>query len=273
MNRSQYLASPPVRDFIDWAMPLVTGEWGLTQSWSSSRPTPVSFSCNSLYEAYEKYEWDDLGLDDTVSHLDGSKTVLRDTTSRAVPTDEDNKRFLAAAKEVVRWGGIRWLESSLDDLGADALERFKANARLLDPESADTDNMNMITLIGSGYSKIYACILNDFPIYDSRVACALTYLIWLFCRDKALDEVPIQLRLGVPADIGDKGRRPRGFPNATSSPRLYAESNLKAAWLLGELSRHGPFDALPSERRVMAIQSALFMIGYEPLTEDSIRKA
>ena len=280
MNRSDYLENLHVRDFIDWATPLVTGEWGLTQSWSSSRPAPVDFSCKSLYEAYEKYEWGGLDFNDTVRHLNRLGVELRNTTSRGIPGDQDKERFLVAAKEVVHWGGIhrlkRSLDDSLDDLDTRALQQFKANARLLDPESADTDSISRVTLMGSGYSKIYACILDDFPMYDSRVACALTSLVWLFCREKALDEAPAQLKLGVPP-FRTQERNPYQFPKIYAGTphgrRKHAESNLKAAWLLGELSGRGQFADLPPKRRVMALQSALFMIGYKPLIPKSIQKA
>ena len=35
-----------------------------------------------------------------------------------------------------------------------------------------------------------------------------------------------------------------------------------AAWLLGPMSELGPFAELPIERRLLAVESALFMIGY-----------
>lgn len=44
----------------------------------------------------------------------------------------------------------------------------------------------------------------------------------------------------------------------------YARSNVMAAWVLDELSQHGPFGELGNERQ-FALQSAMFMIGHEPL--------
>ena len=44
--------------------------------------------------------------------------------------------------------------------------------------------------------------------------------------------------------------------------------NLMAAWLLREMSDIGRFGELTRERRMRALESALFMVGYElPLGE------
>ena len=54
----------------------------------------------------------------------------------------------------------------------------------------------------------------------------------------------------------------------------HADSNLKAAWLLGALAKvdGSEFDSVPSERRVLALQSALFMLGYRTLNDDAVVK-
>jgi hypothetical protein len=46
-------------------------------------------------------------------------------------------------------------------------------------------------------------------------------------------------------------------------PFRYAVSNVSAAWLLGLLADVGPFESLPEHRRLLALQSALFVIGYD----------
>ena len=51
------------------------------------------------------------------------------------------------------------------------------NANLLDPRYGDADNLKGFKFMGSGYSKVYSHMIKDFPMYDSRVACALTSLI------------------------------------------------------------------------------------------------
>ena len=81
------------------------------------------------------------------------------------------------------------------------MEVLFANARLLDPTSGDADlrvlRTGEIRYMNSGYSKIYAMMLESFPIYDSRAACALTSLIRAYCVEWKLPSVPEPLRLGV----------------------------------------------------------------------------
>ena len=154
------------------------------------------------------------------------------------------------------------------------------------PEQADIDDFrnNNTEYMGSGYSKIYAMLLDDFPIYDSRTVCGLTSLIRLYCKEtnqKVNDKpgVPDLLKLGVPQDQSSQDRNPGDgpykFPGLYHSWKpSYAISYVKAAWLLKKLVNQPDscFSDVPKHRQVLALQSALFMIGYKPLEDDAICK-
>ena len=287
MKRSAYLHDPQVQAFVKWASYLVTGKWGLIHRWHSrslgSRGCPP-FECMSLYDAYRSYWWTGTltradgsavtvrRFDETAALFDELREELRDI-ARYPTTDEAKDRFLATCIRIRKWGGIN-RHIRLKELGEDALPIFTENARLLEPEHADTD-MRGFKYMSSGYSKIYSLMIDDFPIYDSRVACALTSLIWLFSRDKQLGYIPAPLKLGIPENRGEQDRNPYGFPSIRhGQDSLYAASNVKAAWLLGSLAKvGGEFGAVSAERRLLALQSSLFMIGYEPLMEGAVRRA
>ena len=150
-------------------------------------------------------------------------------------------------------------------------------ASKLNPNAESVEGLRSVEYMGAGYSKIYSLMLDGFPIYDSRVACALTSLICLFCEDVRTPQVPESLRLGVLAGRGKQSRNPsRGayhFPTATKYQ--YTKSNLKAAWLLNELSSDanaGEFSSVPEGRRVRALEAALFMLGYAPLRTGAVVK-
>ena len=257
MNRRTYLADRAIRAFIDWATAFVTGERKLVHSWESKPPNPWSFSCQSLWEAYEGYRWGGEGFEEMVAGLDAFRCVLRDTNDEAL--------FLETAKKVMEWGGVKKYDR-LSRLGKNALRELRVRALLLLPRYADTDDLKGFQYMGAGYSKVYALMIDGFPMYDSRVACAMTSLIWLYGRENHLEQIPEQLRLGVPPNQGKVDRNPFGFPDITwTQQRKYADSNLKTAWLLGDLADRGAFATLPVERRVWALQAALFMIGYRPL--------
>ena len=266
MNRRTYLARPATRTFINWTTSFVIGERKLVHSWESRHPNPRSFSCQSLWDAYEGYSWGEEGFEEMVARLGEFGRVLRDT--------DDEDKFLRSAKGVMKWGGITRYDR-LERLGRNALRELRARARLLDPSCADTDNLRGFQYMGAGYSKVYSLMIDGFPMYDSRVACAVTSLICLYCQENHLSQIPGELRLGVPLKLGKNidDRNPFGFPSITGSQHTkYADSNLKAAWLFGVLADRGAFATLPVGRRVWALQSALFMVGYKPFGPGTLTK-
>ena len=67
MNRHTYLARPAIRAFINWTTSFVIGERKLVHSWESRPPNPRSFSCQSLWDAYEGYSWDQEDFEEWLS--------------------------------------------------------------------------------------------------------------------------------------------------------------------------------------------------------------
>ena len=63
-------------------------------------------------------------------------------------------------------GGVtRGNSEKLVELGADALPTFKAAADLLRPDTADTSNLDGVGFMNAGWTKVYALMLDGFPIY------------------------------------------------------------------------------------------------------------
>ena len=103
-------------------------------------------------------------FDQTADLFDKFRGMLRNPSS-----DEE---FVETAKKLVsNYGGINTL-----DLDHIPVHDLRCQATKLCPEQADLDDFrrNNTKYMGSGYSKIYAMLLDDFPIYDSRTACGLT---------------------------------------------------------------------------------------------------
>ena len=191
------------------------------------------------------------------------------------------------AKEVAYWGEMRRVAKELAPcvMTPTKLDVLFSNARLLDPACADADagalKAGGLRFMGAGYSKIYSLMLDDFPIYDSRIACSLTSLIRVYCRDQGLPGVPDLLVLCVLPNASTLDRDPSDetyrFPIVHASQSMikkdeYASSNLRAAWLLRELvERADGKGGWPVGQELVALQSALFMVGYEVMREDAIR--
>ncbi len=263
MNRDAYLQDPDVVAFLEWVKPFVTGDRPLDHCWTSPRWGTRRF--RTLFDAYENYEWkfrvggrEGKNYAETVAFLDGLRKQLRESV------EQGDAAFLEAALEVVRWGKVS--EKPLRKLNREALPRLTANARLLDPATADLDSLSAVDLMNSGFSKIYSLLIDGFPIYDSRVACAIASLVWLFCHDCDRDAVPETLRIAIPPYQPTVRRNPScgrfRFPKVYTRAR-YARSNVMAAWLLSEMAEQAPFPG--ADDPLHALQSAMFMVGYAPL--------
>lgn len=273
MNRSVYQVHPQVCNFITWATPLVSSEQLLPHRWCS--PRWGKWFCESVFDAYRRFEWffsvrlpgeshstRGRSFNENVNVLDRLKDMLRESASKG---DTDN--FLKAAIAVVRWGGVYRNVGRLVHLRERALPHLCAAAEQLNPRSADTGKLSAVIDMNSGFSKIYSLLVDGLPIYDSRVACALGFLVRSFCQEKGLQEVPLELAVDLPPSRKGTSRDPsvdslQFHKLRWGEKNEYAVSNLKAAWLLEPLAEQGLFGELPRPRRLLALQSALFMIGY-----------
>ena len=157
-----------------------------------------AWSCNSIWEAYENYYWRG-SFKDNQKELDHLAVGVR----RALDGG-DQKGFVKAACGVLRWGGVMGSNGkTLRDLGGAALSTFREASRLLDPSHADTSRLDGARYMNAGWTKLYALMLDGFPIYDGRVGAAMGYLVQQYCIRAGLRQVPTLLCFPV----GDgKGR-------------------------------------------------------------------
>ena len=273
MNRSVYLQNADVSKFLGWITPIVTGERPLKHQWCS--PKWGRWSCESLFGAYVDFDWRfslqltgeaerirGRSFRENADALDLLSTMLRDSADKGKADT-----FLSAALAVVEWGGVRQNKPRLIALGKSALPMIRDAAHQLDPELGDWERLDLVRDMNSGFSKIYSLMIDGFPIYDSRVAGALCALIRAYCEESGLATVPPLLSLGLPLSQGRSQRNPSVGPLQFhrlwhGQRRLYAVSNLMAAWLLGPMAELGAFASLPIKQRLLAVESAMFMIGY-----------
>ena len=130
--------------------------------------------------------------------------------------------------------------------------------------------------MGSGFSKIYSLLIDGFPIYDSRVACALACLVRIYTEDRKVEPQSDPLTLRIPPQRQPKSPKHSkcNCPKMYGNTEAYAEANLKAAWLLQEMVRRpGKFANVEGFTSVEALQHALFMVGYARLPDDAFSAA
>ena len=275
MTREEYLVDPSVQDFVDWLRPVVGGDVGFAHRYRALH-SRCDWRCESLWNACgadgpprpdRGYWWNRKGFGDNQRDLDGLSTAVRQASETG-----DGQLFLRAARGVLEWGGVRRNLARLDNLGMGALPTFVEAARLLDPSRADTGLLDGIgDLMNSGWTKVYALMLDGLPIYDSRVAASMGYLVREHCRRRRLPRVPKLLRFAWGAARLEQHNRNPSWETLRFSrlgygrngARRWAECSLWAAWVLGEVCSEGKFGKLPPSHRLRALEAALFMIGYE----------
>ena len=146
---------------------------------------------------------------------------------------------------------------------------WMACSRLLDPCHADTSRLNGVRYMNAGWTKVYALMLDGFPIYDGRVGAAMGYLVQQYSTRAGLRQVPPLLCFRWGAAKGGKHNRNPSMDSlrfrglTVANPRTWAECNLWAAWILGEVCREGKFGGLVPHRQLRTLEAALFIIGYE----------
>ncbi len=159
---------------------------------------------------------------------------------------------------------------------------YLTGAKMLNPSGCLTDDelKGFDLRFNAGLSKVYSLLLDDFVIYDSRVAAALGWLVVRYCHAHQLSAVPGTLAFPwssgrEAASVSDAKRRDPSdgkyqFPRLGDA-RLHARWNLRASWLIQALAARLPdFCNLPDGIR--ALESSLFMWGYDLIdmaTEDA----
>ncbi len=277
MNRDEFLANADVKQFAEWAGHLVRGEWSLTHQWTTQERYGGSFRCHSLYEAYRGYSWWYFYIDKAMARIVDFRR--RFDAICPIETRDQKRQFLNTAKEVaVDRGGSKHLNlHSSRQWGGMTLAKFQEHIdeikEKLDPAKAATNDMPAALRMGVGFSKLYSMLIPGLPIYDSRVACALTCLVRLYQEDAGENVTGGALSFPVPEWRRYKGRGPNRCAWRRISHGEYAEANLKCAWLLGRLlEQPGDFAQVCETQRVDALQSALFMLGYQRLQNDAVVK-
>ena len=122
---------------------------------------------------------------------------------------------------------MRSNKATLRDLGRTALSTFREASLLLDLSHADTSRLDGVRYMNAGWTKVYALMLDGFPIYDGRVGAAMGYLVQRYCVSACFCQVPTRLRFRWGAARGRHNRNPSTrslwFPRLTATnPRTWA---------------------------------------------------
>ena len=284
MSKTKYFEA--VEPFATWVVENLYGDQFTHQY--IDRRTKQTMSFASLYDAYAKYGWQHNGIarlkvragKDFESNAKALR-ALRDDLVKAIKDGGTDEDACVAAIDVMKWGGVvhgnvRWLNAH-----ASGLRRRLIETR--DALNIDTcqDIKNVADLrFNAGMTKVYSLIADEFIIYDSRVAAALGWLVKKYVNaGHAI--VPELLFPWAPAKNAPQSKNPKNRnpgQDGLTFTRLqagykHAEWNLKASWLLQKLVQEDRKNAgrfSKTDEPLRALESALFMIGYDIPLEDNL---
>lgn len=136
----------------------------------------------------------------------------------------------------------------------------------MDHARGDDQSQVMNLRFNAGMTKVYALLIDDFVIYDSRVAAALGWLAvawWTQVQRKPLAVLPADLRFGcLPANgkaAGHRNPAPGVIPNLINAPGRHYTWNVRANWLLtSALAAAGTASQFTMLRET---EAALFQLG------------
>lgn len=205
------------------------------------------------------------------SGLESNTAVLNNLQDalRTAFMGQNTLRLAGAIAGILHWGGVYtttrgggnkpWLARNYTRL------RDLLNQVVIDHASGSDVSTVSELRFNAGMTKVYALLLDDFIIYDSRVAASLTWLAlhwWKDVKNSNSIQLPAALRFGTLPPRGNA----RGHRNA--APGIFHEIkraqdhymwNVRANWLLSDaLSLAGKESQFATLREV---EAALFQMG------------
>lgn len=286
MNKTDYLNSPTVKEFMQWIERRMVADSFLHKFTIKKWNKP--FCATSLFSAYEQYWWPFKGVipgcTEKKEGCEFKKTFDYLTQLSEILKQSVSHKNLAQCQEsciaVLKWGGVKARNSKIvQDMEDQLCDYLSFIIAKLDPDHIATGPQDNI-IMNSGFTKIYALLVKDFIIYDGRVGAALGLFVRWFCEEYCLPEIPKELLFGYgkgkeykPVQEKPNRRDPSlgiyKFPQMTGKPEKHLHYNIRAGWLLKEIvhNTNSEFGNLPwdgtLDMRLWALQSALFMIGYD----------
>ena len=281
MNKQQFLADLDVNSFVDWLAQKLSNK---KLSHHYGMPSGKNITFNGLEDALTLYEWPFSYVEppahitvrsgrtysDSAKALTGLCAGLVGET--AVRNDSGVRDWAIA---VLGWGGVRngnvtWLNSNVIGLAAE----ISAATVLLQNGDDDKLVLGTIRRFNAGMTKVYSLLVDNFIIYDSRVAAALAWLVVRWCQDTKRLNVPLMARFPcMRPKEGDnptirKSRNPSSgnysFPWMNNHRINHAHWNIRASWILSEVLNRSTGTLFHTQANPLrALEAALFMWGYD----------
>lgn len=281
MNKQQYLSSEHINDFLDFIAKKLFDNDSVVHSYHIRKSNKL-WSCDSIWEAHQKYDWSFSYRDSEGRRYQGNtyaqNTQALNSLSLALRSglkSSDADAALAdASRMVFEWGGVikgnvKWAADLASSGGL--VREYQQGLALLNPETADDCLVGFNLRFNAGLTKVYSLMLDDFIIYDSRVGAAMGWLVVQYCQEAQLIAVPAALMFPWAAAkedanaVNPKNRNPSTVNYCLPQFKTglnHAQWNLRASWLLAALIEKNA-KLSRTDNPMRELESALFMIGYD----------
>ncbi len=287
LDRIKYLENPVVNSFSEWLESKLDPPGTFIHQYHLVKAGRL-WRCSSLYEAYENYWWPYRQYC-RIQEKEISSSSFKPTFTymnciakqfRIAVSTNDAATTTKCALEMLKWGGVlKGNRERVIQMGDRSPAYFKRVRGHLDLNSVMLDSSKQI-FSNAGFTKLYFLLVNDFIMYDGRVGAALGLLGRLYAEEHNLAKIPSLIEFsfgsgktsGINMSLSNR-RNPSNLryqlPEFTGRPKRHLNDNIKASWLMKHLadSTKSRFALLPQspplDERLTALQSALFMIGYE----------
>jgi hypothetical protein len=276
MNKTEYLEQ--VQEFTTWMACHLSEDSELGHHYRRRKENDTAHFSN-LADSMQKYAWPiaaAVRLGDKSDHSLEANTLVLKRLQDALKQARTDESMRDACIAVMQWGGVvngnvPWLKKNTAGLAA----LVHQVSDLLRQDDDDMGRLPADLRFNAGMTKVYSLLLDNFIIYDSRVAAALSWFAMHWAIEGRAPAIPEALRFPcMPAKEGNdpqirKARNPSAgalqFPQLNSRPRLHAHWNLRASWLLEAVlmkcEEKTKFHKSPQPIR--ALEAALFMWGYD----------
>ena len=268
ITKKQFYDDPDVHEMACWMAKHFDdkSEWAHRYQRNSR-----NWNCNGLYDAFQKYEWDDTDWKNTKEELDAFRRDLRGACKAG-----DTGRVVLICKCILRWGGVkRGNIKYLEDHKPRIIQELQHMKGLLSidklPSKQDMcafpNRPKSEYRMNAGFSKIYSLLCDYCVMYDSRVAAALGLLARQFCKVKEYKQVPSKLEFRPPPNQTQQIRNAScgslKFRPLWRNSQLYTEQVMCASWFLRLALEKEPNVFSSGEEGLHELAAGLFMIGYD----------
>jgi hypothetical protein len=295
MQKSEYLTKPIVNDFQSWIKPKIDSYKDFSHMYVDRRTNKI-WTCQSIFEAHEKYSWQftcsmpDGQIISGSTYLQNSK-VLQELDIQLKKSVDYNNQTLAKSVSfsILDWGGVLGNDTRGNKQRVNScinyVEYLNRVKDAMENENFDLNSdFTWLTHMNSGFSKIYSILVNNLIIYDSRVGAALGFLVRKYLKDRRFTIIPQELDFsysnGRAINNGIEYRNPSNaefvFKKFDSNSKRHIRDTIKASWLVNSIAENTRFSKGPIQSNHDSpgrrLESALFMIGYDvrQVTYDTI---